>query len=267
MCRRCRSSSKLHVVSRDQGSYGYPSSFINHSNFITQQDNNDNNNNHNNDPSVLPQRKRGEKRDYINLKESFLSAKSCIPCKPIKTSKNYVIIGGGIAGICCAQELVKFNNSNDFNIIVISSTEVIKETRGVFRISEHLEEIKVRERSTASFKLDNPLITIINNSVTCLDTSNKIINLENGDKITYDKLAICSGSRPNFLYDHPNIIGIRDLQSVAELAKRLNTARNVVVVGNGGIAMELIHLIDFCNLEWYISIFLSVYMIDFCNLE
>lgn len=40
---------------------------------------------------------------------------------------------------------------------------------------------------------------------------------------------------------HPNIISIRDLQSVADMAKRLSSARKIVVVGNGGIALELVH--------------------------
>ena len=40
---------------------------------------------------------------------------------------------------------------------------------------------------------------------------------------------------------HPNIISIRDLQSVADMAMRLSSARKIVVVGNGGIALELVH--------------------------
>ena len=60
-------------------------------------------------------------------------------------------------------------------------------------------------------------------------------------RIAYDQLCIATGVRPKLIANHPNIIGLRDLQSVEDLVKRLHSARKVVVVGNGGIALELIH--------------------------
>jgi len=47
--------------------------------------------------------------------------------------------------------------------------------------------------------------------------------------------------RPKLIACHPNIIGLRDLQSVEDLVERLSSARRLLVVGNGGIALELIH--------------------------
>ena len=47
------------------------------------------------------------------------------------------------------------------------------------------------------------------------------------------------------LFKHPNVIGIRDLESIQVLANRIQTLSKakVVVIGNGGIALELIHLV------------------------
>lgn len=59
--------------------------------------------------------------------------------------------------------------------------------------------------------------------------------------ISYHKLCLCVGARPKRIADHPNIIGLRDQLSVEELLQRLRTASRVAVVGNGGIALELIH--------------------------
>jgi hypothetical protein len=59
--------------------------------------------------------------------------------------------------------------------------------------------------------------------------------------VSYSKLCICSGVRPKLLGTHRNIIGLRDMDSVQQLSARLATARRVVVVGNGGIALELVH--------------------------
>jgi pyruvate/2-oxoglutarate dehydrogenase complex dihydrolipoamide dehydrogenase (E3) component len=63
--------------------------------------------------------------------------------------------------------------------------------------------------------------------------------------LPFGKLCICSGVRPKIIANHPNIIGIRDLESVQYLIEKLQVARKVVVVGNGGIALEIIHEVSF----------------------
>ena len=77
--------------------------------------------------------------------------------------------------------------------------------------------------------------------------------------INYDKLCICSGAQPKTIASHPNVIGIRDLQSVTDMTKRLSFARKIVVVGNGGIALELIDSVS-------IPSFLSLFLGDHCKL-
>lgn len=63
-----------------------------------------------------------------------------------------------------------------------------------------------------------------------------------GTELSYAKLCICSGVRPKLLLEgHPAVVGLRDSQSAEDLCRRLGTARRVVVVGNGGIALELVH--------------------------
>jgi hypothetical protein len=57
----------------------------------------------------------------------------------------------------------------------------------------------------------------------------------------YKKLCICIGAQPKLLIDHASVIGLRDQHSVEDLLRRLATARTVAIVGNGGIALELIH--------------------------
>ena len=71
-----------------------------------------------------------------------------------------------------------------------------------------------------------------------------LIPLHNNTEIqslSYEKLCICSGAQPKVIAPHPNILGLRDLQSVTDMAVRLSSARKVIIVGNGGIALELVH--------------------------
>jgi pyruvate/2-oxoglutarate dehydrogenase complex dihydrolipoamide dehydrogenase (E3) component len=63
--------------------------------------------------------------------------------------------------------------------------------------------------------------------------------------IGYEMLCICSGAQPRIIASHPNVIGIRDLLSVADMTRRLSSARKVIIVGNGGIALELVHAVSY----------------------
>ena len=46
--------------------------------------------------------------------------------KNTPTTTNYVIIGGGIAGVCCAQECARLSPPGR-EIIIITATEMLKE--------------------------------------------------------------------------------------------------------------------------------------------
>ena len=81
----------------------------------------------------------------------------------------------------------------------------------------------------------------------------KHVATADGLKVPYDKLCICTGAKPNQPIREENdvttnqpiseenyIITIRDTDTVEDLQRRLKNARKVVVVGNGGIALELV---------------------------
>jgi NADPH-dependent 2,4-dienoyl-CoA reductase/sulfur reductase-like enzyme len=151
----------------------------------------------------------------------------------------YIVVGGGIAGVCCAQEIARLKKHDSIEVVIITATELLKESAGVMKITNHLEEVSVFERTADRFSLDNPGIRVIHGSILSIDTSNKIIRLKDDSFFIYEKLCICTGAQPKMIATNPNIIGIRDLQSVTEMTKRLSIARKVIIVGNGGIALEV----------------------------
>ena len=65
-----------------------------------------------------------------------------------------------------------------------------------------------------------------------------------GTALCYSKLCICTVVHPKLIATDTNIIGLRDNHSVEQLVDRLATARRVAVVGNGGIALELVHAVS-----------------------
>ena len=60
------------------------------------------------------------------------------------------------------------------------------------------------------------------------------------------------GSVPRVVWTHDNIITIRDTHSVDNMSNVLQSAKKVLLLGNGGIALELAHELNFCETEWVI---------------
>ncbi len=46
------------------------------------------------------------------------------------------------------------------------------------------------------------------------------------------------------LAEHPRVVTLRDSTTVEELVSRLPSLRKIVLVGNGGIALELVHALN-----------------------
>jgi hypothetical protein len=54
-------------------------------------------------------------------------------------------------------------------------------------------------------------------------------------------------------HDNPHVIGIRDTESVLSFQDRLKTCKHILLVGNGGIALELAHEIENCKITWVVK--------------
>ena len=71
------------------------------------------------------------------------------------------------------------------------------------------------------------------------------MDLNNGDKISYEKLCVCTGAFPKVIFPgHPHVLYIRDTESVQTFMSRISSAKRIVIVGNGGIATEMVYEIS-----------------------
>lgn len=135
----------------------------------------------------------------------------------------------------------------------MTAGETLKESSSVAKLTNYLEEIHVFEQSACKFAVDNPGIAVISCSVDKLDVGARCLHLHDGRRVQFDKLCICTGAVPRPIATHPHVLTLRDLESVDALVARLRTARHVAIVGNGGIAMELVHALSFCRLSWVVK--------------
>lgn len=162
-----------------------------------------------------------------------------------------VIVGGGIAGVCCAQELARLFDG--VVITLVAAGDVLKESSSVMKITNCLEEVSVFERRSEFFKIDNPNIHVVDAVLERIDPAARLLHLRNRPPLHYDRVCLCTGARPSLLLPgHPRVLGLRDLETVQTLSRKLSGARRVVVAGNGGIALELVHALTSLRLLWLV---------------
>ncbi|XP_044308128.1 pyridine nucleotide-disulfide oxidoreductase domain-containing protein 1 isoform X2 [Varanus komodoensis] len=137
----------------------------------------------------------------------------------------FIVVGGGIAGVTCAE-----------------------------RVSRTLEEFDIEEQASSVLEKRYPNIQVIQSAVKWLKSGEHKIITEAGKEYVYEKLCLCAGAKPKLITEgNPFVLGIRDTDSVAEFQKHLATAKRIIIVGNGGIALELVYEIEGCEVIWTIK--------------
>ncbi|XP_056016616.1 pyridine nucleotide-disulfide oxidoreductase domain-containing protein 1-like [Ostrea edulis] len=164
----------------------------------------------------------------------------------------YVVVGGGIAGVTCVETLSSLCPEEE--ILLVTASPLIKAITNYKKITKTLEDFDVEERSIISLQSECVNVKVIQKSLHSLNAKSHVIKLSDGEEVHYQKLCLCTGGRPKLITDNnPYVLGIRDTESVKEFQKRLSKARRIMVVGNGGIATELIYEVEGCEVVWAIK--------------
>ncbi|XP_047430596.1 pyridine nucleotide-disulfide oxidoreductase domain-containing protein 1 isoform X2 [Mugil cephalus] len=140
------------------------------------------------------------------------------------------------------------------DVALITAGPHIKAVTNYKQVSQMLEEFDVEERPSSVLEEKFPNLTVIHSALKSLNTQSHSVETSDGRVFGYDKLCICSGARPKLLtQDNPYVLGIRDTDSAQEFQKRLCSAKRIVVVGNGGIALELVYEVEGCEVIWAVK--------------
>lgn len=158
----------------------------------------------------------------------------------------YVVVGGGIAGISCVETLKLYTTET---VLLISETPFIKMVTDVKFHTKIAAGFKVVDRNLQSIKNTEYII----DKVIGVNSSEHIIYTSNNREIKYKKLCFCTGASPKKLLDNKDyVIGLRDTHSVEHLQSILGSANRVLIVGNGGIATDLVYKLYGVEIIWII---------------
>lgn len=164
----------------------------------------------------------------------------------------FVVIGGGIAGVSCAESLAFLCPQK--TIALITASPLVKTVTNLVPLTKLLSSFDVEEKNAETLSDSNPFLTVIQDCVTGLNSTLHLIYLKNGTTIKYKKLCICTGAIPKLIpSESKNVIGIRDTESVKSFQNRVANASRIVIIGNGGIATEIVHELTGVEIIWVIK--------------
>lgn len=154
--------------------------------------------------------------------------------------------------ISCFQDAVPDSIAT---LTLLSCTSTIKQIMNVQKLTDHLESFDVSDVHMTQVDMETPpnlQFHIVHTWVHSIDTAQQVVHTApptNADATSYpyDKLILAMGAHPTPLIPHSNlppspyILSIRDTESVSTLSERLKHSRRMMIVGNGGIALELVY--------------------------
>jgi NAD(P)H-nitrite reductase large subunit len=160
-------------------------------------------------------------------------------------NQHLVIIGNGIAGITCARHVRK---QNDIQITVISAETdyFYSRTALMYIYMGHMrfQDTKIYE----DWFWSKNEIDLCRGYVKKIDTDLKAVFLEDGQKFTYDKLLIATGSKSNKFgwpgQDLPGVQGLYSYQDLELMDENTKGIQRAVIVGGGLIGIEVSEMLQ-----------------------
>ncbi|GAB0099319.1 Pyridine nucleotide-disulfide oxidoreductase domain-containing protein 1 [Sergentomyia squamirostris] len=166
-----------------------------------------------------------------------------------KYEATFIIVGGGIAGVSCAETIAFY--CPEEKIILVTESSLIKAVTQLVPLGKALTRFEVEEKSAETI---GKYVQVVTDQMAELKSKEKKILTRKGHEISYKYLCLSTGARPK-LIEHQNsfVLGIRDTESVEEFQRRIKDSKNIVLVGNGGIASEIAYEVKGLGIDWVIK--------------
>jgi NADPH-dependent 2,4-dienoyl-CoA reductase/sulfur reductase-like enzyme len=158
-------------------------------------------------------------------------------------SDQMVIVGGGLAGAKAAETL---RSEGYGGRVVLIGDEPLRPyerpplSKGLLLGTSEREKAFVH---SGEWYATNNVELMTNVRVKALDLAGGAVTLDDGSQVTYDRLLLCTGSRPRRLpvpgADSDGVLYLRTMADSDRLSQRLTAGARVVVIGAGWIGLEV----------------------------
>ncbi|GAA5069102.1 NAD(P)/FAD-dependent oxidoreductase [Nocardia callitridis] len=159
------------------------------------------------------------------------------------TDRHFVIVGGGLAAVKTAQALR--DNDFDGSVTLIGAEEHLPYERPPLS-KEHLAGKQTLSEFTpkpAQWFRDENIDLRLGTEATALDPAARTVTLPDGSTLSYDKLALATGSTPRTLpipgADAPGVYTLRTIENSDALVELFAKIDRLAIVGAGWIGLEV----------------------------
>lgn len=162
-----------------------------------------------------------------------------------------VIIGNGITGVSCAVAARRLRPEARVTLVSSESTHHYSRTALMYAYMGHLrpQDLKPYEDW---FWVENRL-GLVHASATALNTTEKLLTLDNGTTLAYDCLLLATGSESKRYgwpgQDLAGVQGLYNLPDLEAMARDTHGIQRGVVVGGGLIGVELAEMLHTRGIE------------------
>lgn len=155
----------------------------------------------------------------------------------------YVVLGASASAINGVRQIRK--NDKNGEIVLISKDDKIY-SRCI--LHQYLSDMRTIEQLNFSepdfFELYN-VKWLKGKSVIKVNDENKVVTLDDETEVTFDKLLVATGARPNFppiknTNEYKNIYGFRNLEDVINIKEKSKKSKNIVVLGAGLVGLDTV---------------------------
>lgn len=161
--------------------------------------------------------------------------------------EHIVIIGNGISGVTTARHIRK-NSDKKITIVSAETKYFFSRTALMYVYMGHMKFEHTQPYENWFWEKNN--INLKEGFVAKIDTNNKTLHFSNKDTLTYDKLVIATGSKPNKFgwpgQDLEGVLGMyhkQDLENLEKFAPNKEVCKRAVIVGGGLIGIELAEML------------------------
>ncbi|GAA4280737.1 NAD(P)/FAD-dependent oxidoreductase [Gaetbulibacter aestuarii] len=166
--------------------------------------------------------------------------------------EHIVIIGNGIAGVTAARHIRK-NSDKKITIISTETPFFFSRTALMYVYMGHMTFEQTQPYENWFWKKNR--IDLKQGFVNHITPENKMLHLDDGSTIHYDKLIIATGSKPNkFGWPGQDLKGVtglyhkQDLENLEIYAPNNKVCQRAVIVGGGLIGVELAEMLNTRNI-------------------
>ena len=166
--------------------------------------------------------------------------------------EHIVIIGNGISGVTLARHIRK-NSDKQITLVSSESEYFFSRTALMYVYMGHLKFEHTQPYE--SWFWEKNRIELKKGLVNTIDVNNKQLIFSNGETISYDKLVLATGSKPNKFgwpgQDLKGVMGMyhkQDLENLEKFAPNNKICKRAVIVGGGLIGIELAEMLHSRNI-------------------